>query len=250
MDLSLILIGHGKLGQSIENMAVHQKIPVRAIFTSKNISEFNNFPIKSTDVVIENTNPLSAVNNLMLCAEKQVTTISGSTGWLDQYEQVCDAFRKKNTNLLVASNFSIAMNVFFEINRVLADKMEKHEFDVVIREKHHLHKKDAPSGTAITIANDIIEGNSSYGSWHFQEKANITHDKTTQSIPIIAIRESDVKGTHDVVYKGKYDQINMQHKAKSRDAFAEGAILAAHWMTKETNLNKKGIFTMKDVLGL
>jgi len=187
-------------------------------------------------MVIEVSGPKTARQNLLRCAELGLTTVCGSTGWLEDWNQVVSAFKTNNTSFLYASNFSIGMNVFFEINKLLAKQLPAAEYRIKIEETHHTQKLDAPSGTAISLANQIIDNNPNYDKWELASSAEKT-------LNIEAHRLEDVKGTHTISFESRLDKITIEHEAFSRDAFAEGAINAIKWLE-----NKNGIFGMEDVL--
>jgi 4-hydroxy-tetrahydrodipicolinate reductase len=195
--------------------------------------------ITKADVVIEFTSPESAVNNLKFLIAQGIPTICGTTGWNDQLAEITALVKAKNGALVHASNFSLGVNIFFELNEKLADIMAGFpEYHVQMTEIHHLEKKDAPSGTAITLAQGLID-NSNKIAWHLGQ------DSTDSSIAIEALRENDVKGTHIISYKSRTDTLEIKHAAHNREGFAIGAIIAAEWIA-----GKKGVFTMKNVLGL
>jgi 4-hydroxy-tetrahydrodipicolinate reductase len=190
------------------------------------------------DVAIDFSIPESAVNNIKGALANGVPVISGTTGWLSQYDEVKAFCEEVNGGFLYASNFSLGVNLFFELNRVLAGMIaETDEYRVSIDETHHVHKVDAPSGTAITLAEGIIES-SGYTRWELGKEGE-------GIVPIHSHREGEVPGTHLVTYKGVVDEIRIEHKAHSREGFALGAVVAAEWIQ-----GKRGVFSMKDVLNL
>ena len=190
------------------------------------------------DVAIDFSIPDSAVENIKGCLSHGIPVISGTTGWLSRYEEVKTFCEEKGGAMLYASNFSLGVNLFFELNRLLAGMIARtEEYEVSIDETHHTHKLDAPSGTAITLAEGIIE-KTSYSDWKLNEGGKGT-------IPIRSHREGEVPGTHVVRYSGSVDEISIEHKALSREGFAMGAVVAAEWI-----LGKQGVFSMKDVLNL
>ena len=197
------------------------------------------YNINIADVAIEFTMPGAAVNNLKNCIQNKVPVVCGTTGWLDYYDEVKKECLDKNAAFLYASNFSLGVNIFFEINRKLAQLIGPFEqYNVEMEEIHHKQKLDEPSGTAITLAEGIIE-NTPFKKWELDKKTE------SSNIPIKAIRSPEVPGTHEISYVSEVDTINIKHTAHSRNGFALGAVIAAEWIA-----DKKGVFGMKDVLGL
>ncbi len=233
--MKIALVGYGKMGQIIDELATKKGHQIVAkLNETPTISSLNN-----AEVVIEFSNPEVAFNNIKFCLENKIPVICGTTGWLSQKPEIEKIAVQNETAFLYGSNFSLGVNLFFEINRKLAEMMAKFpEYNVQLEEIHHTHKKDAPSGTAISLAEDIIENNSTFDAW----KLDATENK---NLGIDAIRKDEVPGTHSVFYKSEVDEIEIKHTAFNRNGFAMGAIVAAEWI-----LGKKGIFSMKDVLGL
>jgi 4-hydroxy-tetrahydrodipicolinate reductase len=235
--MKIALIGTGKMGQAIEQLAIRRGHSIVLKLNQENIANLNIEELKSADVVIEFTRPDAAVNNLELCLKAGLPVVCGTTGWYDQLENTSAKFIENNGALVHASNFSVGVNMMFELNRILAKWMQSHnEYNVSLSEIHHTHKLDKPSGTAVTLAMGIIDSNTNYKNWSLEENQN-------SSIYIDAKREPDVVGTHDVKWESEIDIIQLHHHAKSRDGFALGAIHAAEWI-----IGKKGVFTMKDIL--
>ena len=194
--------------------------------------------IIDADVVIEFSIPEAAVSNIRECLENNIAVVSGTTGWMEHFPEMVKFCEERNGSLIYASNFSIGVNLFFSLNEKLAQLMNNWpEYKATMTETHHIHKKDAPSGTAISLAEGII-GNSSYKDW------SLTADDD-DTIHIDAVREGEVKGTHKITFASAIDEISIEHKAHSREGFAKGAILAAEWLK-----GKHGVYTMRDVLGL
>lgn len=238
--LNIGIIGYGKMGKIIEKLLIDRGHDIVLRTNSTHPLESQLPQLQSVDVAIEFTTPELAPKNLTLLAENKISTICGSTAWLSDYESVSQKFIDNECGFLYASNFSIGVNIFFQINQQLAKLMNQHaQYDVTIHESHHTEKKDAPSGTAVTIANQVIDALERKRSW--------TIDPATQAdqLQITASREADVKGFHELSYTSPIDQIKMSHEAYSREGFALGAILAAEWIH-----GKKGIYSMKDVLGI
>jgi 4-hydroxy-tetrahydrodipicolinate reductase len=238
--MNIALIGYGKMGKVIEGIAIDRGHNVNLKIDLNNISDLNNENLQKSDVAIEFTGPHSAYENVMRCLEAGVPVVCGSTGWLNEYEKVVDYCNKKNGSLLYASNFSIGVNIFFELNRQLARMMSgQQEYNVTMSEVHHTQKKDAPSGTAITLAEQIIEHLKTKTSW-------VNHLSTIPAeLSIESIREDPAPGTHRIKYSSQVDDIEIIHTAHSRDGFALGAVMAAEYLQ-----DKKGVFSMKDVLSL
>jgi len=232
--MKIALLGYGKMGKTIENLALEKGHSI--VFKSMSETSEGNFA--DADVAIEFSSPEAAVENISKAIELGIPIVSGTTGWLEKYDEMVKLCEKRNASFIYASNFSVGVNLFFSINEYAAKLMAPwKEYDVSVEEIHHLQKKDAPSGTAITIAEGILKHNEKQ-DW----KLN-TSEKN--SLNITAKREEDVKGTHIVYYDSAIDTISLKHEAHSREGFAKGAILAAEFIK-----NKKGIFTMKDVLGI
>ena len=238
--LKIGLIGYGKMGKTIEKIAIKKGHEISLRISSSNVLDLNAQSLNLLDVAIEFTSPESAAHNLKILGENKVPTVCGSTAWLSEYQRIADLFEQNNTPFIYASNFSVGVNVMFAVNKYLAKIMNSlPEYEIGMVESHHIEKKDAPSGTGVTLAEQIIENVERKASWH-QSGENLT-DK----IKIDSIREEDVKGIHDVKYTSVIDEISLKHEAFSRDGFANGAILAAEYI-----YDKKGIFTMNDILNL
>jgi 4-hydroxy-tetrahydrodipicolinate reductase len=237
--MRIALIGYGKMGRAIEEIAVKKGHEIVLKIDLHNGHELNPHNLSKADVAIEFTGPGSAESNLRKCLEAGIPVVCGSTGWLDEYESVKKAFENKGGTFLYASNFSVGVNIFFELNKKLAAMMTAHpEYSVQIRETHHTQKKDAPSGTAITLAEQVIENIPSLRSW-----VNRPSDSDAE-LSIISERADPAPGTHEVTYKSKIDDLEIRHTAHSREGFAGGAVLAAEYI-----YNRKGVFSMKNVLG-
>jgi len=237
--MRIALIGYGKMGKAIERIAVAKGHEIILKIDLDNDFEMTAENLRKAEVAIEFTGPASAAANLLTCAQAGIRTISGSTGWLDQFETIKDAFVKSESAFLYASNFSIGVNIFFELNKKLASLMAPHrEYAVEMLEIHHTQKKDAPSGTAITLAEQVMSEIPSLKSWV---------NRSAQSpgeLPILSKRMDPAPGTHEVRYFSTIDDIEIIHTAHNREGFASGAVLAAEYIR-----DKKGIFSMKDVLG-
>ncbi len=238
--MNIAIIGYGKMGKTIERIAMSRGHHIGAIVDRDTNLSVEDLSKETIDVAIEFTNPEVAKTNLLSLADKQIATVSGTTGWLEAYEDVCNRFVQNQSSIIYASNFSVGVNVFFAINKKLASFMAEHtDYNVSMEEIHHIHKLDAPSGTAITLAEDIMQ--------HIPQKKSWVNESNTDSdkIPIISKRHGEVPGTHTIQYKSAIDSITISHEAHSREGFAMGAVIAAEWLK-----GKKGIFSMQDVLGI
>lgn len=234
--MKIALLGYGKMGKIIEEIAVAKGHNV----VYKNSSDFSEGKLEEADVAIEFSVPEAAVANISKTLKLDIPVVSGTTGWLAHYDDMVKLCNEQNGSFIYASNFSVGVNLFFSINAYAAKLMKKwSEYDVAIEEIHHTEKKDAPSGTAISLAEIVLE-HSDKTDWKLKGD-HVDNDH----LKITAKRETDVKGTHSVEYKSKIDTISLKHEAYSREGFAKGAIFAAEWL-----LNQKGVFTMKDVLGI
>jgi 4-hydroxy-tetrahydrodipicolinate reductase len=237
--MRIALIGYGKMGKAIERIAVAKGHEIVLIIDLDNGFEMTVENLQKAEVAIEFTGPASAATNLQICAAAGIPTICGSTGWLEQFETVKKAFIKSESAFLYASNFSIGVNIFFELNKKLATLMAPHpEYAVEMLEIHHTQKKDAPSGTAITLAEQVMHEIPSLKSWVNRP------GQSPGELPILSKRLDPAPGTHEVRYFSKVDDIEIIHTAHNREGFASGAVLAAEYIR-----NKKGIFSMNDVLG-
>ncbi len=226
------------MGKAIEEIALKEGHEIVLIIDANNTSDCTISNLQKADVAIEFTGPHSAIQNIQTCINAGVPVVSGSTGWLTQWNEVSNYCNQKNGTLLYASNFSIGVNIFFEINRQLAALMaSRHEYVASIEEIHHTEKKDAPSGTAITLAEDIIRQMPSLEKWV------LGTSETDKELSITSKRIDPAPGTHVITYDSPIDSIEIKHTAHSRKGFAAGALLAAEFL-----LDKNGIFDMKDVL--
>ncbi len=238
--MKIALIGYGKMGHMIEEIAQQRGHEIVLRINSSNKSEMTPEKLSEADVAIEFTNPESAFENVRRCLEYAVPVVSGSTGWNSQIESAKNLCTEKQGSFLHASNFSIGVNIFFEVNKLLAQLMASQpDYRAGIKEIHHTQKKDAPSGTAVTLAEQIIAGNPGLSSWINQASGS------TGQLPIISERTDPAPGTHHVKYASEVDDIEIIHTAHNRKGFAMGAVLAAEYIA-----NKKGIFSMKDVLNI
>jgi len=237
--MRIALIGYGKMGKAIERVAMGRGHEIVLKIDLDNSFELTPANLSRADVAIEFTGPDSAAGNLLICAGAGIPAVCGSTGWLEQYPAVKQAFEENKSAFLYASNFSIGVNIFFELNKKLAALMTGHpEYSVEMREIHHTQKKDAPSGTAITLAEQVLAEIPSLKKWVNRP------GKDGGELPILSERVDPAPGTHFVKYFSPIDDIEIIHTAHSRDGFAGGAVLGAEFIQ-----HKKGIFSMKDVLG-
>lgn len=237
--LSIALIGYGKMGRAIEEIALQKGHSITLKIDADNLADFTEANLQQVDVAIEFTGPHSALQNIQTCMDAGVPVISGSTGWLEHWADVNRYCEEKNGALIYASNFSIGVNIFFEINKKLANLMATHkEYKVLVEEIHHTAKKDAPSGTAISLAEQIMK--------EYPVKKNWVNEASEheEELSIISKRIDPAPGTHTVKYYSAIDDIEIIHTAHNRQGFASGAVLAAEFIK-----GKKGIFTMQDVLG-
>ena len=237
--MNVALIGYGKMGKAIEAIAVQKGHNVNLKIDIDNLDELTNENLKKSDVAIEFTTPENAVKNILQCFDAGIPVVCGTTGWLRRLEAVKEVCGQKNGTFLTTTNFSIGVNIFFEINKFLAGLMShQNEYDVSLEEIHHTEKKDSPSGTAITLAEQILQ--------QIQRKKQWVNNQSSdpKDLEIISKRIDPVAGTHKVKYTSSVDDIEIIHTANNRQGFAKGAVLAAEFLQ-----GKKGIFTMKDVLG-
>ncbi len=232
--MKIALVGYGKMGKTIERLALKRGYEI----VYKGSSSRTEGIITDADVAIEFSTPETAFENIKTCLENNIPTVSGTTGWTDQFDKIIKFCEERNGSFLWASNFSVGVNLFFNLNDRLAKIMRSWgEYKPSVTEIHHLEKKDTPSGTAISIAEGILK-HSEMNEWSLD---SVDGNK----LNIHAKRESDVKGLHEVSFTSEIDSISIKHEAFNRDGFGIGAIAAAEWLQ-----NKKGIYTMKDVLGL
>ncbi|MEH6748243.1 MAG: 4-hydroxy-tetrahydrodipicolinate reductase [Maribacter arcticus] len=232
--MRIALFGYGKMGQMIEQVALKRGHEIVA----KIDEHTQNIDFNSMDVAIDFSMPEAAYSNITKCIENNVPIISGTTGWLDKYKDAFALCESKNGAFIYASNFSLGVNIFFELNNYLAKMMQNlPEYKVSLEEIHHTQKLDAPSGTAITLAEGVIS-NSVYSQWKLDDNSN-------DSLPITSKRIGKTPGTHTVTYDNIVDSIEIKHTAHNREGFALGAVTAAEWI-----IGKVGVFSMRDVLNL
>lgn len=230
--MKIALLGYGKMGKTIEGIALERGHQILYKITD----DISQYDLNEVDVAIDFSVPNAAFKNITTCFENGIPVVSGTTGWLEKYEEAVKICKTHNAAFIYASNFSLGVNLFFELNRKLATIMSRfEEYSIGIEEIHHTQKLDAPSGTAISLAEQIIEA---------VPKTGWALDKASEKeIPIEAKRIEDVPGTHKVSYTSEIDEINIEHIAHTRKGFALGAVIAAEWLK-----DKNGVFSMKDVL--
>lgn len=238
--MKIALIGYGKMGKAIEEIAIQRGHEIVLKVGIENLEDNTIENIQRADVAIEFTGPEIAYDNVARCLEAGVPVVCGSTGWLKRFDEAVDFCKKKNGALLYASNFSVGVNIFFAINKRLAELTSPYsDYDPAIIEIHHTEKKDAPSGTAITLAEQILGSNDQKKKWVNRATSN------PEELQILSERTDPAPGTHIITYHSEVDDIEIRHTAHSRKGFALGAVLAAEFLH-----DKKGVFSMKDVLHL
>lgn len=230
--MKIALLGYGKMGKVIERIALERGHEI--VLRKGSQDSFD--ALKNADVAIDFSVPSSAVENISACLEQGIPVVSGTTGWLEKYDEMVALCQSKNGSFIYGSNFSLGVNIFFELNEYLAKMMANlKDYKVSMEEIHHTQKLDAPSGTAISLANGIIQ-NTDYTNWTLETPKE-------GEIHIEAKRIENIPGTHSIFYDSVVDQIEIKHTAHSREGFALGSVIAAEWL-----IDKKGVFTMKDVL--
>jgi 4-hydroxy-tetrahydrodipicolinate reductase len=250
--MKFVLIGYGKMGKAIEQIILDQNPNDEIVLkiTDLNAADLTVENLQKADVAIEFTTPQTAVPNILKCFEAGVPVVVGTTAWLNKLPEVKAHCAEKNGALFFSPNFSIGVNIFWAVNQKLAQLMDTQpQYEVSMEEIHHTEKLDAPSGTAVKTAEFILSDLKRKNKWQLVDNATELSQETTagpsESLLIVAKREPHVPGTHTVRYESDVDFIEIKHEAKSRKGFAEGAVLAARWM-----VGKKGVFEMKDLLGL
>ena len=238
--MKIALIGYGRMGHEIEEIAVKRGHTIQLIIDLDNKSDLNPQKLKGIDVAIEFSTPETAFENVSACLNSRVPVVCGTTGWQKDYEQACVLCSKNRTSFIHSSNFSIGVNLLFMLNEELAKQMNRFdEYVVDIEEIHHTKKLDSPSGTAISLANGIRNSHQAYSGWCFNDKPE------DGKVPIKCIREGTVPGTHTIRWDSSIDSIVLKHEAKNRKGLAFGAVVAAEFIK-----GRSGVFTMKDVMGL
>lgn len=235
--MNIALLGYGKMGKEIEAIAIQRGHNIVLKVDETNANTFTNEELKKADVAIEFSTPHTVIGNIKRCFETHVPVVVGTTGWYDSFKEIEAECKQKNGTLFHATNFSLGVNLFFKVNTYLAELMNKYNnYEVAMEEIHHIHKLDKPSGTAISLANQIIDKVERKIKW------SIT-DNDPETLFIKDVREGEVPGTHIIKYASEVDDIEIMHKAHNRKGFALGAVLAAEFVNK-----KKGIFTMQDLI--
>ena len=237
--MNIALIGYGKMGKAIEEIAISRGHSVVVKFNSQNPLESSQ--LRTTDVAIEFSQPDLALKHIKLCADGQIPIVVGTTAWEEHLQEIINHIDKREASLIYSSNFSIGVNLLFEMNKHLARLMnDKTDYVASITEIHHTHKIDAPSGTAVTLAKDLISNHPTYSSWKLTGQSE---NMEKSDLPISAIREKNVPGTHLISYTSEIDTLTIEHQAHNRKGFALGAVIAAEFIHK-----KQGVYTMSDIL--
>jgi 4-hydroxy-tetrahydrodipicolinate reductase len=237
--MNIALIGYGRMGHEIESIALKRGHTIKLIVDQENKSDLSSTNLAQIDVAIEFSFPDAAYNNILKCLTEKVPVVSGTTGWLDKYNDVVKECNKNQTAFIHSSNYSIGVNLLFRLNSELAKQMKRYsDYDATIEEIHHVKKLDAPSGTAITLAEGIVNQHSRYKKWCFEK------DRSDNCVPIRSVREGSVPGTHTITWDSEIDAISLKHEAKNRKGLALGAVVAAEFIH-----SRKGVFTMNDVMG-
>ena len=230
--MKIALLGYGKMGKEIEKISIERGHSISVIIDKEDDVK----SLTDSDVAINFSTPSSAVSNIKLALDSSTPIISGTTGWLENYNEIVEYSKNTKTSFMYASNYSLGVNLFFELNKKLTILLNKHDqYKIALQEIHHTEKIDKPSGTALTLAEDIIKG-TDYKDWSFKNNTNKT-------IKMESVRENNVPGTHKVKYDSEIDSIEITHTAHSRKGFALGAVVAAEWI-----IDKKGVFNMTDMI--
>lgn len=240
--MRIALLGYGKMGKLIERLAVDRGHEIVLIVDENNRKTTSGEQLARADVAIEFSVPAVAVDNYKWCFDHGLPVVSGTTGWLDKWDEVVEYCQQRDGGFFYASNFSIGVNIFFQLNKYLAKIMSGfNEYQVFIEETHHIHKLDAPSGTAISLAEGILGNHEGYRSWELNSGGCLSKGV----LPVSAKRTGEVPGIHAVTYKSEVDEIEIRHSALSREGFARGAVLAAEFLK-----GKNGVYNMDDLLNL
>lgn len=241
--MKIALFGYGKMGKIIKEIAISRGHSIVLKVDEHNAATFTDAELKAADVAIEFTRPDAVIANIRRCFSCGVPVVVGTTGWSDNLPGITEECKQANATLFHASNYSIGVNLFFRLNEKLAELMNGFpEYDVAVEEIHHVHKLDAPSGTALTIANGVMSKLERKQNWKLYENDAEVYPEATE-LPIVSVREGEVPGTHTVTYISEVDRIDITHEAFNRKGFALGAVVAAEWVHK-----RKGVFTMNDML--
>jgi 4-hydroxy-tetrahydrodipicolinate reductase len=238
--MNIALLGYGKMGKEIEKTALERNHRIVLVIDAYNLDELTTGNLSKADVAIDFSTPGSAFQNIMKCFEAGIPVVCGTTGWVDRISEVREICNTKQQTFFYASNYSLGVNLFFALNKQLARIMNTYaDYEVSIKEIHHVHKLDAPSGTAISLANDLISCLKRKENWELNQASGGTH------IGITAVRENEVPGTHIITWDSAVDRIEISHEAKNRKGLALGAVLAAEFIK-----NKKGVYSMQDLIKL
>lgn len=242
--MKIVLLGYGKMGQLIERFAVKRGHEMLLVVDEDNRADIATEDLRQADMAIDFSTPDAALDNIKLCFDADLPLVMGTTGWYESLDEIREVCLEQGQSFLYGSNFSIGVNVFFHVNRVLAQALNPYkQYDVQVEEIHHIHKLDAPSGTAITIAEGIIEHNDQKEKWvNSVEGAEEEVIPKANELLIESLRIEEVPGTHTVLYSSEVDQIEFKHTAHSREGFALGAVIAAEWL-----LGKKGFFQVTEM---
>lgn len=237
--MNIALIGYGRMGHEIEAIAINRGHVIKLIVDQDNTDDLKRNNLKGIDAVIEFSSPATALSNIITCLGCRVPVVSGTTGWLENYDKAVTACKQNKTSFIHSANFSIGVNLIFRLNRELAKQMARYtDYAVSVEEIHHTKKLDAPSGTAIALVKGIMDENKRYTSWSMDEV------KAEGSIPVTSHREGEVPGTHIVTWESGIDTIILKHEARNRKGFALGAVVAAEFIH-----SREGVYTMDDVMG-
>ena len=237
--MNIALIGYGRMGHEVEEIAKKRGHSIKLIVDIDNRGDLNPEKMKGIDAAIEFSQPEAAFENVCACLQFNVPVVSGTTGWLKDYDRAVELCRKNGTAFIHSANFSIGVNLLFRLSSELAGKMKNYnDYKVTIEEIHHTKKLDAPSGTAITLAEGILKQHDGYKGWTLEP------EKSAGKVPIKAIREGMVPGTHTITWDSEIDTLSLRHEAKNRKGLALGAVVAAEFIQ-----SRNGVFTMRDVLG-
>lgn len=238
--MKIALLGYGKMGKEIEKAALERNHQVTLVIDAFNQQDFTVENLRMADVALDFSTPESAFQNILRCFEADIPLVCGTTGWLDKFNEVKSRCEQQNQTFFYASNFSMGVNIFFAVNRLLARIMDTTGgYEVGIKEIHHIHKLDAPSGTAISLANDLISCVAGKKTWELNQATD------NSIVSIVSERRGEVPGTHIITWDSAVDRIEIMHEAKSRKGLAFGAVLAAEFIR-----DKKGVYSMQDMIGL
>jgi 4-hydroxy-tetrahydrodipicolinate reductase len=237
--MTIAIVGYGRMGHEIEESAIKKGHLPKLIIDLKNLDDLNGKNLSGVDVVFEFTTPEVAFKNITTCLNLKIPVVSGTTGWLKDYKNVVQLCKERGTSFIHSSNFSIGVNILFRLNSELAGIMDKYqEYIPSVEEIHHIKKLDSPSGTAISLVNGIQKAHKGYKGWCTED------DRMPDHVPVRSVREGTIPGIHTVKWDSDIDTLTLKHDAKGRKGFAFGAVLAAEFI-----FNRKGVFTMDDVLG-